>query len=449
MTGTVSEPAARPGSRWSPSAPPEPRPRLLAGTACIGLALAAGRWGAYLPVGPVFVLDVLIMLSVAVLLIGRAQQVRPPVSASARAWPGVTPCVLLAYVMLRWVVGSDHSLTSVRDVAPYGYCAVAFLSAYSIHRCAPQARARTLRILGWALSARLAWVAVAEWLPGVVAGAPVVDPAQGLRMFAIRAASDGTVLGVAAALALPRLRRGTFRRHGVVVLVAAAVVASLATRAALLATVTALVLTGAFYFLASGRRGASPRRRVLVLGALPLVALTAIFVVPQTTAGSKLASSFGLSEASRQSDYVGLGTKRARQIAWARVLRYVDEQDAAGTGVGFGPNYLAAADAVVPLGGEADLRAPHNFLIGTYARIGLIGLGLFLAVVVAAAREAVRLRRVAADDPLILLAIVLPAALLISALFGVEMEAPFVAVPFYWCLGVLLSRPVAAPVPGL
>jgi hypothetical protein len=48
----------------------------------------------------------------------------------------------------------------------------------------------------------------------------------------------------------------------------------------------------------------------------------------------------------------------------------------------------------------------------------------------------------AGGDDLVLLAVVVPPMILVEACFGVVLEAPFGAIPFFWFLGILLVRPV-------
>jgi hypothetical protein len=46
-----------------------------------------------------------------------------------------------------------------------------------------------------------------------------------------------------------------------------------------------------------------------------------------------------------------------------------------------------------------------------------------------------------ADEPLLFIAAAVPTSLLVPATFGVILESPFGAVPFFWCVGLLLAWP--------
>jgi hypothetical protein len=173
---------------------------------------------------------------------------------------------------------------------------------------------------------------------------------------------------------------------------------------------------------------------------LPLCLLLAGALLPHTTPGSKLLSSFGLTPVDSQNDEIGLGTKAGRDLAWRLVEEYVARTDQVTFGVGFGQDYLFASGARRPLGNSGLLRQPHSFIVGTYARLGLVGLGLLALVLLGATVAGVRLRRLAGSDDLLLLAVVVPVAFAVSGAVGVQIESPFGAVPFYWFLGILLAR---------
>ena len=116
-------------------------------------------------------------------------------------------------------------------------------------------------------------------------------------------------------------------------------------------------------------------------------------------------------------------------------------------GVGFGPDFLYESHAAYYLLGpvvadERSVRSPHNYYLGSWARIGLIGLGLIVGVTVSALRAAWRKRR--DRDDLATFAGLALTGFVTVALFGVMLESPFGAVPFFWALGILSpmrSRP--------
>jgi hypothetical protein len=420
---------------------PARRDPALAGTAAVVLSVAAGKWGSYLGLPPIYPIDVLLALAGAALLLAMAGpcRSRPAATAAARGWPGPA-AVLLAYALVRFGGGPDHSLVAVRDFAPYGYLLVAFLAAYSYRRSTPAGRARTARLLDAALLFHLAWVLVAVLLPGVVARAPVLDASQGLRLFEVRQSTDATIVGVTAALYLLRFLRAGRPRHLAVAVVGLAVVLVTPARAALLGTGAGVAVAMVCFYAAPARTVAG-RRKLLLTGVLPALAVAVALVLPLTTVGSKLLAGFGLAPVRSDVDQFGIGTIRGRNLAWQLVEQYVAGSGSRRFGVGFGPDFLGESGARLPLGGFDALRSPHNYFIGTYARLGLVGLGLLVLLLLAAGRAALGCVRMTAAEPVLLFALVFPVALGVCGAFGVELESPFGAVPFFWCLGILLSRP--------
>jgi hypothetical protein len=78
-------------------------------------------------------------------------------------------------------------------------------------------------------------------------------------------------------------------------------------------------------------------------------------------------------------------------------------------------------------------------LLNYYARLGLVGLGLFLALVVSLVRAAWHLVITTRPRTVDLAQVLITATLLLASLVGVILESPFGAVPFFWALGQLVS----------
>jgi hypothetical protein len=417
-------------------------PQAIAGLSACALMLGCGRWGAHLGVPPVYISDVLLAVAfvhtgISWVFVGP----RPNSGAAKRRYPGPGVSVLLGWAILRFGVGGDYGVDALRDVAPYAYGAVAFLAANGYAASTPDDRARTRKIIEVALLWHLLWV-IASLLVYGTAATTAANPDLGLLL--VRADVDGSLLGVTACLYLLRyLHQGGLRR----LLVAGAALGGMFTmtsRAAALATLVGLGLTLCFYATSK----TTHRRRIAMAGVLPIALVVFTAVVPQTTAGSKLATSVGLVEADSRIDLGGLGTQRARSNAWQRVIAYARQTPSRElAGVGFGPNFMIDSGGSVALlsGNAPDVRAPHNYLIGTYARLGLVGLLLLGLVVVQLLAGIWRVRRLAGSDDLVFLAAIVPPMILAAAIFGVVLEAPFGAIPFFWFLGILFAKPEPTP----
>jgi O-Antigen ligase len=401
--------------------------------------LGCGRWGAHLSIHPVYAGDFLLALAMAHFAVSRLLTGRREATGAAgQAWPGLGVAAFLAWALLRLAFGGDHGLVALRDFAPYGYALIAFLSANAYARSSAADRDRTMRIIELALVWHLVWVILVQLFSDGVSFADT-DVAP----FAIRSDTDGTVLAVTACLFLARhLRRGGNWRL-VVVVGSLAAMLSMASRAPVLAALTGLALT-LWYYLLCDSPHSNRGRQLAIVGMVPLTVVVVSFVLPQTPAGSKLLASTGIVRPHNRTDLIGLGTQRARGAAWRRLLHYTAETPTRETiGVGFGPHFMIESEASVALVGSDDpaVRSPHNYLLGTFARLGLLGLALFGLICLRMLAGIWRVRRFAAADDLVLLAAIVPPMILIPATVGVVLEAPFGAIPFFWFLGILLSKP--------
>ncbi len=90
---------------------------------------------------------------------------------------------------------------------------------------------------------------------------------------------------------------------------------------------------------------------------------------------------------------------------------------------------------------QEDVRSPHNYLLGTWARLGLVGVILVLGLLIAGLRLA---RLVAKRAPHLrdddVLAMLLVASIPVVAFVGVVLESPFGALPYFWAIGHLSAR---------
>lgn len=397
----------------------------------VGWLVATGRWGSYVggPGGWLFLTDVLLLLTVISLLPLRLRLVER--FARVRRDPLLILVLALGLLALvRFVCQLKFSQDGVRDFAPYGYAGVALLAIVS---------RSSLRLRLWHLVVvfvfHAAWVYASpkvfpHWVP------PQIGP---IHFFDLRNDFDSAVCGVAAAFSIIRLVACPNFVRRVLWLAFAAfnvyLVLQLQNRAALIATVAAMgaavvCVLGAW---AHTQLHVSRRRQVLgVLGIMVLVGL-AVPYASHTATVTKVSNSLrGNSDAN--------GTLQARQEVYRLVTDYVWESPERVTvGVGFGPDFLheTGADRIYEGTEYTGVRAPHNILVGDFARLGLGG-AIFRAVLMlyGIGRALVVLRR--PQPPAVQFAALLAVALPFVALLGVIMESPFGAVPYFWALGTLV-----------
>jgi O-antigen ligase len=410
-----------------------------AGWLLFALALwlvAAGRWGSYvgLPGDQVYVTE--IVLAVVVLLSLAGARTRPAAGEVRRhAALLAAPLALAVWGAVRLTPGVfDHGSDALRDYAPYAYAVVAVLVLANV---------RPSHVRYAVLAAAIfhaAWVT-----PLLRDSAAFVNahPLGKTHVFELRTDFDAVAAGV---LALACLLVATTRPSLVERLLFAAVgvwsgvlVVLINNRAGLLATALAGSWTALHLFHRySSRSGMSQRRRRQVAGSLVLaVAVLAGLVLAVTPAGHRLTDTFDSNGQAMENK-----TASARLTVYGKVLDYVAESPGrVVVGVGMGPDFLTAADATRDYdpGETLGVRSPHDFLIGTYARLGLVGLLLQLVLVASGYLLAWRTARSANVPALDQLAALLVVALPVAAAVGVVLESPFGAVPYLWGFGVLVA----------
>lgn len=401
--------------------------RLVPGTLLVTFLLATGRWGSYvgLPSHSVYVTDVALAVTVAWVLL-RSPGLAPGVL------PRLVPVLCLsALALVRFAVGSDHSLVALRDLVPYAYALVCLAAAV---RTGAEARRRSTKVLLAGLVVHGAWVMASTVVPDLSDRLPAVYGE--VRLLLVRPDFDGAVMAVCTGLlttAAVRSRGGRRAAASVLALTSVALVLQMANRAAMLAVAVAMlvtVLAGPGFLRALVRPRAVGVAAVLLLGAAVLV--------PQTNLYERLTGSpaYEGNDAS--------ATRDAREGAWEDVLDYVDDdRRRVLVGTGFGPDYVWISGAALRLQGQqgATVRSPHDYPLNTYARMGLTGLAALAWVVLAGAsavRTVLRWCTVPVDR---LLPVLVCTTLFVVSLLGVILESPFGAVPFFWCLGLVLADP--------
>lgn len=397
--------------------------------------LMAGRWGSYVGFQEVqlYVTEIVLfhVLSLAVL----AWRVKRRGLSVPWLWVGPV-LALLIWSLVRTIPGLPFGFIALRDFATYGYAVVVFL-AVLLHT---PFHAR-LTLLA-ATSFHAAWVTPLLWNSTVFARAAVLGKTH---VFELRTDFDALVAGVLGCVCL--LIAATSRRIVERISFAAvgtwslAVVLLINNRAGLLATVVAGAWTGLSLFrhFTRGRSLSRARRSQVFAGILAVVTLGVAMIVFATPAGKRLAETFDSTSGTAPS-----GTTNARVQVYRDVLTYMAQSPArAVAGVGMGPDFLADAGTTTNYdpGQTLGVRSPHNFLVGTYARLGLIG--AFLQLLTIGVGYVLTWRALAREDEpddLAWLAALLVVALPVAAAVGVVLESPFGAVPYFWGYGILLSR---------
>jgi O-antigen ligase len=401
--------------------------------------LATTRWGSGLSLvgGPPYITDLVLI----VLLIDRtvAAAAHRSVATKTESWVGILTTALLAWSLILLIFGSI-SQDALRDAAPYLYGVTVFL----VRPPTESSESATSRALMAALIFHAAWVTLALLDPSLPNGTPAGS--TGVHLFALRSDVDSLVCGLLAAMGLHRALAGRNPVHNLLLAGwGVTLVLILASRAGLLAFFVQIIIV---VLLAPARRRLAGRydRRIAIAVLLVCIPI-ALVGISQGNSVHRL--SLALSDSGAESEANGaIGTENARLKSWKVLARYIARDPARDVrGVGFGPDFLHESGADVLLLGAAaaadqeDVRSPHNYLLNTWARLGLVGLVLILGILLTGLRLA---RLVAAHAPRVrdddVLAMLLIASIPVAALLGVVLESPFGALPYFWALGHLSAR---------
>jgi uncharacterized membrane protein YphA (DoxX/SURF4 family) len=236
------------------------------------------------------------------------------------------------------------------------------------------------------------------------------------------------------------------RRHTLLMIVMYvacwACIFGLASRAGLLA---ALVCNLVALFVVFRRSDVSMNRKGLLVSLFPIALAIMTFAIPYTKSGARLLATLDPTATSARIAHGALGTTGARWQSWHALWQYCTESTSRFlVGVGFGPNFMSKSGALQLLVGHMDTatspRSPHDYLLGSLARLGLVGVALLVAMFIVALSTTKKLIAPLYDEHLELYASLLIVGLLLIALLGVVLESPFGAVPFFWSYGVLCRR---------
>jgi len=240
---------------------------------------------------------------------------------------------------------------------------------------------------------------------------------------------------------------------------------SLAQGMALLSRAGLLGLGVGLGCLALGRRWL-PTRILAAAGAAGLLAVVVVSLAQRTDFTQTKA--YGLYEhiisivdiegrgGYQNEESANSGDNNRFRLVWWRTLTQETLTQSPVFGLGFGydlaKGFLLAYNPL--MADDFSARSPHSFIFTTLGRMGLLGLGILLVILVAIAGEVRRIARQARRDPAAGDALTLHAmcaVILVSACFGVVLEGPMGAIPYWIMLGLAhhaATREPTAPLPA-
>lgn len=421
--------------------------KAITGTLAVALLLAATRWGSYIGFAPLFLTDVLIALAVIDRIVGDRHGRRGQLNAIDRKDPGLIVLLFLLLVAGRGLMSFDYafSLPWLRDLTPFLYGVLAFASASALAKSTRAEQLKTMKYLWWALVAHLTWVAAIVF-SGVDTDSFPRFPGAAVSLFTLRPDVDVAVIGVTAGLAVRRILLGERRKTALMLLAACLATATQFGSRAGLISVAVSMAVGLVVSYSSLRRGESKRTFIVLL--VPVILFAGLAGFAQTTAGERLmASTLGVSTSDAH-ERNAQGTQQAREMAWGGIIDWtLADTSRALVGSGFGNDFLSESGVIEFLQGTdyTGVRSPHNWLIGVFARLGLIGVALAAGILFLLIRAVIRERQRIGGNELLSAASLLVLGFMPIALLGVVLEAPFGAVPFWWAAGIVLALGKAAP----
>jgi O-antigen ligase len=348
---------------------------------------------------------------------------------------------LFLWGLIRFLPGlRAYGIDAVRDFALVYYSLFAFFTAAALAR-SPGILERLFAQFGRLVPWLLIWLALDLLLEPLAVNAPDV-PFTSVRILTHKPGNAA----IAALLALGFLwlfpRGRSARSRAVWSIVALVVIALSATqnRGGLLGATAGIAIGLAFV----------PDRLRLILRALLVVALglglaTQLSLAGPTTSQGRafsasqllanVASIWGGNEEGNLS-----GTVQGRDVIWSRILHKQESDKLVIRGSGFGMN-LQTQIGVYDAGTDAT-RSPHNSHLDILARIGLVGLLLWIAVwlawywrMIAGCRRLAR-RGLGARRQVAVLCLMVTTAILVSSFFDPQLEGAQVAALLWTVLGV-------------
>jgi O-antigen ligase len=350
-----------------------------------------------------------------------------------RALPGVAP----------------YGIDALRDSALWYYCLFAFFICAALAK-SPQLLERLMaqltRLTPWLLL----------WLPlGVVLASEEAVPRVPFSTISILAHKTGNA-AIAALLVLgwmwvsPNTRSPRSRALWSVMALVVIALAGTQNRGGLIGVVAGATIGLAFV---RNRLGLVARAIVIATVGLGLASMLSLRLPVAGLQGREFSASQLVANVVSLSgeDSPGNlgGTVKGRQELWSRIL---DKQIADGRlvdGSGFGQN-LAAEVGVYDEGKET-LRNPHNSHLDILARMGLVGLSLWIALWIGwywrliagcrrLGRQGLHVRRQVA-----VLSLVVTTAILVSSSFDPQLEGPQVAALLWTAFGIGVTVTTVRP----
>jgi len=404
--------------------------------AAVLVPLLFSRWGTYIGFGPLYVCDICFGLALI-------NSLRTGTNKSDSLKLPATYRIFFFYFLTRlffsaFTLGEVSLINMLRDSVPFAYVLFVPLGALFAFKSPRRVIAKAESVLYFALVVHAWWVGLVMLFS--IQPIQVFSFVLQAPLFQVRPDFDSALVAVCIALSINRLRiQGLRALEVLTIMVGLFVVASVPTRAGLISFGLVLGLLFAALLL---QRGIPLSRQTsyLFLGVSVAGILAAIF--SSTLAGQRLLATLTGGDAVDSTTVGALGTSRARELVWQAIFDWMQSDTLRLlTGSGFGNNFLDQTESVSFLEGTtySGVRSPHNYFVGAYARLGLVGVLVLISFLFFVGLRVFRGLPSLASSELSLFSGAIFVSLLTVGTLGVVLEAPFGAIPFYWCCGIIIG----------
>ena len=384
------------------------------------LSLGFGKWGAWIgfPSYGVFLIDILFMGSILLRFLPRFQR------------PGdllfyFLPCSLL--ILIYFFTASNGSrVTQIRDLVPFIYLlfvpAIArTLEGVDFTRIIQALRLGTILHLAWSSLVTLGLLQPFRFFPSLF----------GAQIFEKRWDLAGLVYAIGI-LSWSSFRSQKLERNSIAIIAFVIAGGLQASRAGMISVAFAII----FVLLKERVNGYGSKgylSRIVLIAILGFAVVTSASLLSSQLPGSSLSRLGVFGDDAKVIQSAG-NTARARSEARKLMMNWTFTQNKQYFGFGPGVEIVSDSGAINYLSGAKDVRAPHNWFVGLFARFGILGTAVWALLVTYSAFGRSLSPEIAWLGRCSIFLI------LVVSTLGVIMESPFGSLPFSFFLGMLMAN---------
>lgn len=439
-------------------------PLLISCTLVVSYLFIGTRWISHIKVFGLYFTDLLLASSViyflCILFTKKEFSLRKLKILKSKEFLAIL--IFIIFICLFFLIKKDYSLNSFRDFAPYIYSVVALLSGLSFMNTPLKVHTNTFRVIYFSLFIHAIWVCAQLLNSNLFLPDLKFEISPGVSFFELRPDIDTSLLGLFIALSIYLATKATkykFLCLSIIISLCTFALFRSDTRGGLIGALSTIGLVFLVLTLKINRhKWKKSFFLFVIIGVMALFSLqtsTASLRAIGTVSGVELsfipkATSTNTESEEPKNSVVesSYGTTRARIAAWQQILNWSSSHpEILPIGVGFGENYMTYTDAAEALLGQNDpriseVRSPHNYVVGTFMRLGFVGISFLGLFIVLYFISLFRYFKNKMPESIVLAALLVIPSVALPALVGVVLESPFGAIPFWWALGIIFASSI-------